>query len=86
MVKVQTPEKDDDGLIVSRLYPVKLVLDVPQPAPAQTEEEQPQSSSNNIPASSPFDIRDIIRVLAAAAAVGLVGYIVYTKIKGRKKK
>jgi virginiamycin B lyase len=83
MVRVQAPEKD--GLIVSRLYPVKLVLDVPQPAaPAQTEE--PRSSNNNAPVYAPFDARDMVRVLAIAAAIGLAGYIVYTRVKGRKKK
>lgn len=86
MIKVQAPEKDDGGLIVSKLYPVKLVLDVPQPAPTQTEGAPQSSSGNNIPTSALFDIRDMIRVLAAAAAVGLAGYIVYTKVKGRKKK
>lgn len=68
----QAPERD--GLIVSRLYPVKVVLDVPQPA------TQAGGSGSNSPAAQ-FEVRDIIRVVAIAAAVGLAGYIVYRRIK-----
>jgi virginiamycin B lyase len=74
MVRVQAPEQD--GLIISRLYPIKLVLDVPQPTSIQTG----PSASNSQP-STLFEIRDLIRALAIAAAIGLAGYIVYTRVK-----
>jgi virginiamycin B lyase len=77
MVRTQAPEQD--GLIVSRLDPVKLVLDVPQPV-TQTGE-----SGTNSQSSALFEIRDLIRILAIAAIIGLVGYIVYRRIKRKPK-
>jgi virginiamycin B lyase len=74
MVRVQAPEQD--GLIISRLYPIKLVLDVPQPTSTQTG----PSASNSQP-STQFEVRDLVRGLAIAAAIGLAGYIVYRKVK-----
>ena len=64
------------NVTLERLYPVKLVLDVPQPATQAGE-------SGSITQVSPFQIRDVIRVAAIAAAVGLAGYIVYRKVKGK---
>lgn len=77
MVRVQAPEQD--GLIVSKSYPVKLVLDVPQPA-TQTG----GALENNSQEPNPFQIQDLIKALSVAAIVGLVGYIIYKRIKGRK--
>jgi virginiamycin B lyase len=76
MVRVQAPEQQD-GLIISRLYPIKLILDVPQPA-TQTGGE---SGSNSGQVSTLFEVRDLIRALAIAAAIGLAGYIVYRRVK-----
>jgi hypothetical protein len=76
MVRVQAPEQQD-SLIISRLYPIKLVLDVPQPTSTQTG----PSASNSSQASTLFEVRDLIRALAIAAAVGLAGYIVYRRVK-----
>jgi virginiamycin B lyase len=76
MVRVQAPEQD--GLVISRLYPIKVVLDVPKPQPnTQTGE----SSGSNAQVSTLFEIRDVIRYVAIAAAVGLGGYIVYRRVK-----
>lgn len=72
MVRAQAPEQD--GLIVSRLYPVKLVLDVPQPATYTGE------SGSNSEISALFAIQ-VVRVLAIAAVIGLVGFIVYKRVK-----
>jgi virginiamycin B lyase len=77
MVKVQAPEQQD-GLVISRLYPVKLVLDVPQPP---TSETGGRSESNSTPVSTMLGVRDLIKVLAIGAAIGLAGYIVYRKVK-----
>jgi virginiamycin B lyase len=74
MVRVQAPEQD--GLVISMLYPIKLVLDVPQPA-TQTG----GSGIGNNQLSAPFDVRDLVRILAIAAIVGLVGFIVYRRVK-----
>jgi hypothetical protein len=78
MVRIEAPEQDDD-LIISRLYPIKLVLDVPQPPSTQTG----PSASNSQP-STQFEVRDIVRGLAIAAAIGLAGYIVYRKVKRKE--
>ena len=78
MVRVQAPEQE--GLIISRLYPFKLVLDVPQPATAA----QKGLSESNSQVSTLSEVRDLIRVVAiaaAVAAVGLAGYIVYRRVK-----
>ena len=76
MVRIQAPEQD--GLVVSRLYPVKVVLNVPQPTNGQTGE----SASNQ--SSTLFEIRDLVRAIAIAAVVGLVGFIVYRRVKRKK--
>jgi virginiamycin B lyase len=75
MVRVQAPEQD--GLIISRLYPIKLVLDVPPPTSVQTG----PSASNSSQVSTLFQVGDLIRVLAIAAAIGLASYIVYRRVK-----
>jgi len=74
MVRVQAPEQD--GLVISRLYPIKLVLDVPQP----TTQTGGSGIANN-QLSAPFDVRDVVRVLAIAAIVGLVGFILYRRVR-----
>jgi virginiamycin B lyase len=80
MIRTQAPEQQD-GLIVSRLNPVKLILDVPQQPAATQTGAGPQSGSNSGQVSTPFEVRDLIRVIAAAAAIGLAGYIVYRRVK-----
>ena len=77
MVRIQAPEQD--GLVVSKLYPVKVVLNVPQPTNSQTGE----SASNQ--SSTLFEIRDLVRALAIAAVVGLAGFIVYRRVKRKKR-
>jgi virginiamycin B lyase len=74
MVRVQAPEQD--GLVISRLYPIELVLDVPQPA---TQTGGSGIANNQL--SAPFDGQDLVRVLAIAAVVGLVGFILYRRVK-----
>lgn len=78
MVRVQAPEQQD-SLVVSRLYPIKLVLDVPQPSATTQTGESGNASSSQL--STPLDVRDIVRALAIAAIVGLIGFIVYRKVK-----
>jgi virginiamycin B lyase len=77
MVRAQAPEQQG-GLIISRLYPVKLVLDVPPPTTIQTE---PSGSSSSNQVSTIFQVGDLIRALAIAAAIGLASYIVYRTVK-----
>jgi hypothetical protein len=81
MVRTQALEQQQDGLIVSRLSPVKLILDVPQLAATQTGGAGGQSGSNSGQVSTPFEIRDLIRILAIVAAISLAGYIIYRRVK-----
>ena len=81
MVRTQALEQQQDGLIVSRLSPVKLILDVPQLAATQTGGAGGQSGSNSGQVSTPFEIRDLIRNLAIVAAISLAGYIIYRRVK-----
>jgi virginiamycin B lyase len=81
MVRTQAPEQQQDGLIVSRLNPVKLILDVPQQAATQTGGAGEQSGSNSGQVSTPFEVRDLIRILAIVAAISLAGYIIYRRVK-----
>jgi len=81
MVRTQALEQQQDGLIVSRLSPVKLILDVPQLAATQTGGAGGQSESNSGQVSTPFEIRDLIRILAIVAAISLAGYIIYRRVK-----
>lgn len=74
MVRIQAPELD--GLVISRLYPIKLVLDIPTSA---SQRGGPGGAINQL--STPFDVRDLVRVLAVAAIVGLVGFIVYRRVR-----
>ena len=75
MIRATAPEKD--GLLVSKLYPVSFVLDVPTPIgqnknPSNTVVEQVSTESL---------LRDIVRILAASVAVGLVGYLIYRRVR-----
>ena len=78
MVRTQAPEQQD-GLIISRLYPVKLVLNVPQP-PTQTG-----GSGNTSQVPSPLQVQDIIKALAIAAIIGLVGFAIYKRVKRKSQ-
>lgn len=77
MVRVQALEQQD-SLVISRLYPIKLVLDVPKPSET-TQPGESGNASSQLP--SPLDVRDVVRALAIAAIVGLVGFIVYRRLK-----
>ena len=67
MIRASAPE--NDGLVVSRLYPVKLGLDVPEPTLAETSD------------SDDSELPDWIRVPAIAGAMGLIGLIIYIRIR-----
>ena len=75
MVRAFAPE--NDNLVVSRLYPVSLVLDVPEPAARQTGSELNQQSSDAV-------IQDVIRIGAPLGAAGLIAFAVYRWKKTRK--
>ena len=89
MVKASVPEKDQ--LFVSLLSPVIVKLDLPAAATGQSEndkqspeQEEDQGWLGGFVVDLSF--RNIVRVTAASVAVGLIGYIIYVKIKSRRAK
>ena len=76
MVRVFAPEKD--GLVISKLYPVKLVLDVPQPVSGQDSNVfQNQQTSDTI-------VQDVLRIGAPLGAAGVIAFAVYRWRKAKK--
>lgn len=72
-VMVRASALESDGLTVSKLYPLKLVLDVPEPIAQGRHQEEPLQDSN-----------DITRYLAIVAIVGLVGFMIYRRIRKKE--
>ena len=88
MVKSSAAEKD--GLFVSLLCPLPIKLNVPVPKPVQPQ--SPQSSIENSkqnPLSDLFNIHDtsirgILRLISLPTAIGLIGYMIYSRVKRSK--
>lgn len=78
MVKASAPENDD--LIVSRLYPIELVLDVPEPVSGQGDliQDEPQSTGTTV--------QDVLRIAAPAGAAVVIAFAIYRWRKARRKK
>jgi hypothetical protein len=80
------------------LFPIPVFLDLPlSPIPNQQQvsDKDPirnnDDADNQSPTESFFGIRDIsvisiIRPISLAGAIGLIGYLIYTRIKGSKKR
>ena len=87
MVKASVPEKDQ--LFVSLLTPVMVKLDLPTAASSgQSGDDVQKSGEENqgwIEEFGDLSIRNIVRVSAISAAVGLIGYIIYMRIKKSKE-
>jgi streptogramin lyase len=86
MVKASVPEKDQ--LFVSLLTPVMVKLDLPEvTSGGQSGDDVQKSGEENqgwIEEFGDLSIRNIVRVSAISAAVGLIGYIIYMRIKKSK--
>ena len=76
MVRAFAPEQD--GLIVSKLYPVQLVLDVPE----STLSNDSNMFQNQQTAET--TVRDALRIGAPLAAAGLIAFVVYRWKKARR--
>ncbi len=76
MVRAFAPEKD--RLVISKLYPLELVLDLPETPSSQ--------DSNTLQNSEIADtmVQNILRIGAPLAAAGLVAFMVYRWRKARK--
>lgn len=81
MAKAVAPEKGS-GPLVSRLYPITLTLDVPEPSKG---ESSAGASDNQSAIFSESLLRDTIRWTALSAAFGLIAFLVYRRIKRSKK-
>lgn len=72
MARASAPE--NDGLAVSALFPIKITLDVPEPA---VQEQQLDSSE---------DWNDVSKYMAVAAIAGIVGFMVYRRVRNRRNR
>ena len=79
MVRASAPEKDQ--LLVSKLYPVSITLNVPEPITQSQKFEERQDAGliENI------SFKDMTKFLAVLAAIGLIGFLIYGRIKRSKK-
>ena len=72
---------ESDGLIISKLYPVELVLDVPEPISSQDNnnmfQNQQQTTSDTI-------VQDVLMIAAPVGAAGLIAFAIYRWKKARK--
>jgi virginiamycin B lyase len=85
MVKASIPEKDQ--LFVSLLSPVVIKLDLPvvmSTDQSDNDKQGPGQGNQQGGFIEDFSLRNIVRVTAVSAAVGLIGYIIYVRIKRSK--
>jgi streptogramin lyase len=71
MVRAFAPEKD--GLVISKLYPVELVLDVPEPFPIEGNQQTADTA-----------MQDALRIGAPAGAAGLIAFAIYRWRKAKR--
>lgn len=71
MVKISAQE--NDGLVVSKLYPIEIVLDMPEP--------MSDADSSLRGTSQAIDLNEMMRIAAVAGVVSLIAFIVYKRAK-----
>src|SRR5206468_12057425 len=78
---------ENDGLVLSLLYPQLVKLDVPtKPSEMNKIQNFQQFSSKNVESSNLSVLfRDIIRIGAISVAVILAGYLIYQKVKRKMR-
>jgi hypothetical protein len=92
MVRATALENKNNNSVVSLLYPVQIMLDVPAPPTNQMRPQQtyPNGISNNyqVPVNGFFDytsLGGILRIFPLLVAIGLIAYIVYRRIERSRK-
>ena len=75
MLRAVAPEKDE--LLLSRLYPVSTVLDVPVQQPI---DDNFDNNDSNLEST----LRDLMRYGSLSVAIGLAAYVVYRRIKKKR--
>jgi virginiamycin B lyase len=78
MVRAFAPE--NDGLIISKLYPVELVLDVPEPVSTQDSENMFQNQQQ----ISDSIVQNALMIAAPIGAAGLIAFGIYRWKKVRR--
>ncbi|MDQ3968979.1 MAG: hypothetical protein M3275_11375, partial [Thermoproteota archaeon] len=81
MVRAFAPE--NDGLIISKLYPVELVLNVPEPVSTQDSENMFQNQRQQ---TSDTMVQDVLMIGAPVGAAGLIAFGIYRWKKARRAK
>jgi virginiamycin B lyase len=81
MVRAFAPE--NDGLLISRLYPVDLILDVPEPVSSQDSENMFQ---NQVQQTSDTTVQDALMIAAPVGAAGLIAFGIYRWKRARRAK
>jgi hypothetical protein len=88
MVRATALENKANNSLVSLLYPVQIMLDVPAPPTHQQQPQQtyPNSINSNyqVPVYGFFDYTSfggILRIFPLLVAIGLIAYIVYRRIE-----
>jgi virginiamycin B lyase len=76
MIRAFAPEQD--GLIISKLYPVELVLDVPEPASSQGDNMFQNQQTADTTA------QDMLRVAAPLGVAGVIAFAIYRWKKARR--
>jgi hypothetical protein len=87
MVKASIPERDQ--LFVSLLSPLMVKLDLPMVrSSGQSEDDRQNPGQGNRGWIEEFvgdlSFRNIVRVTAISAAIGLIGYIIYRRFRAKK--
>jgi hypothetical protein len=87
MIKASVPEKDQ--LFVSLLSPVTVKLDLPTVTRSVQSDDNVQRQGQEDQGwieefVGDLSFRNIVRVTAVSAAIGLIGYIIYMRIKRSK--
>ena len=80
MVRASAIEKGQQ-ILVSQLYPLSLILDIPKPISDITPTAPKDSRT-----SEDVTFRDITNMMAILVAGGLVGFLIYSRIKKRTEK
>ena len=75
---------ENDGLMISKLYPVELILDVPELSPRPDSNNMFPNQQQTTTMSRDSLVQDVIMIGAPLAAVGLIVFAVFRWKKGRR--
>jgi streptogramin lyase len=85
-IMIRVSATDKDGLTTSLLYPQRVKLDVPPPT---LKSQSPSTSNGNLSSggeSFSDQLRDILRYASLAAALIIIAYLIFRRVKNRRAK